>query len=326
MTTVTLARNAMATRFEVVLHGGNAPSLRAAGEAALDEVERLENQLSLYRPQSEIAQLNARAARGPVRVSPEVFALLLQARELSLATQGAFDITIGPLVRCWGFMGGQGRMPSETEVAAALERTGMHRVQFDPREREVRFEREGVMIDLGAIGKGFAVERAALWLREAGVESAIIHGGTSTICAIGHPPERDCWPVAIDLALEWQRRFGLSETQAAAPVPPELRERKPLVVRLRDSSLSVSAASGRQFQHGGNTYGHVLDPRTGRPAGGAWLSAVELPSATETDALSTALLTGGLEGWERIIRLRQGMKALVAGAAERGVQTMAQGW
>lgn len=103
MATVTLARNAMATRFEIVLHGENPVSLRAAGEEALGEIERLEAQLSLFRPSSEIAHLNVRAAREAVRVTPALFALLRQAQVLTEETDGAFDITIGPLVRCWGF-------------------------------------------------------------------------------------------------------------------------------------------------------------------------------------------------------------------------------
>src|SRR5881409_1776090 len=120
MQTVTLARHAMGTRFELVLHGENPAALQAAGEAALDEIARLENQLSLYRPGSEIAQLNARAARESVRVTPEVFALLQHAQRLHAGTEGAFDITIAPLVRAWGFMHNAGRMPTETELASAL--------------------------------------------------------------------------------------------------------------------------------------------------------------------------------------------------------------
>src|SRR5439155_10277269 len=112
MPVLTLARLAMATRFEIVLHGDNPIALRAAGEEALAEIDRLEAQLSLYRPTSEIAHVNARAAREPVRVSPTLFALLQHAQKLHAETQGAFDITIAPLVRCWGFTGGMGRMPS----------------------------------------------------------------------------------------------------------------------------------------------------------------------------------------------------------------------
>src|SRR5262245_34158891 len=108
MAKVTLARNAMATRFELLLHGDDPVSLRAAGEEAFDEIERLEARLSLYRPSSEIAHVNARAAREAVRVTPGVFALLEHAARLHHETNGAFDITIAPLVRCWGFMGGTG--------------------------------------------------------------------------------------------------------------------------------------------------------------------------------------------------------------------------
>ena len=111
MQTVAVARNAMATRFEIVLHGDNPVELRAAGEEALTEIERVEAQLSLYRPTSEIAHLNARAARGPVRVTPSLFRLLQHAQRLHQETGGAFDITVAPLVRCWGFMGGTGEVP-----------------------------------------------------------------------------------------------------------------------------------------------------------------------------------------------------------------------
>src|SRR5437879_5936981 len=112
MPPVTLARHAMATRFELVLHGDNPAALRAAGEEALHEIDRLEAQLSLYRPASEISRLNARAAREPVKVSPGLFALLEHAKRLHDETAGAFDITIAPLVRCWGFMDGGGRVPA----------------------------------------------------------------------------------------------------------------------------------------------------------------------------------------------------------------------
>src|SRR5204862_4577473 len=136
----------------------------------------------------------------------------------------------------------------------------------------VRFECDGVMLDLGAIGKGYAVEKAAAILRDAGVVSALLHGGTSTICAIGSPPDAPAW-------------------KAAVAMPHDDRERaNTTTVSLKDESLSVSALWGKSFQDSDKTYGHVLDPRSGRPASNAVLAAVVLPSPTETDALSTALL------------------------------------
>jgi FAD:protein FMN transferase len=296
MQTVTLARNAMATRFELVLCGDNPIALRAAGEEALNEVERLESQLSLYRPGSEIAQVNARAAREAVRVSPELFALLLHAQRLHATTGGAFDVTIAPLVRCWGFMGATGKMPLEDEIAEARQHVGMRRVQLDTASRTVKFACEGVMLDLGAIGKGYAVERGAGFLREAGVTSALFHGGTSTICAIGHPPDAESWRVAIE-----QPPAGVGAVHF-----PELP-----AMSLKDEALSVSAIWGRSFQADGQTFGHVIDPRTGQPVEAAWLAAVLLPSATETDALSTALLTLGPAGLINIASDRPTLQALL---------------
>ncbi len=300
MPTVTLARHAMATRFEVVLPGHNESHLRAAGEEALAEVDRLENQLSLYRAGSEIAQLNARAASEPVRVSPEVFALLQRAAQLSAETQGAFDITIAPLVRCWGFMGGSGNLPTPAEVEAARALVGMDKVLFDACERTVQFSRPGVMLDLGAIGKGYTVERGLEILREAGVTSALFHGGTSTVGAIGHPPDAAAWRVAVDL-----------------PSPDGSARRQEF--HLCDAALSVSAVTGRMFAVSDQKFGHVLDPRTGQPVSHAALAAVVAPLATETDALSTALLTLGATGQKLIAGLRPGLRTLVVDAV--GVAT-----
>ena len=265
----------MATRFEIALHGANPVALRAAGEEALDEIDRLEAQLSLYRAGSELARLNREAHARPVRVTPGLFRLLARALELSRATGGAFDITVAPLVRCWGFMDGaeNGAVPEAAALAAARAQVGSQHVELDADKFTVRFARAGVMLDLGAIGKGRAVDCAAAVLRAAGVESALIHGGTSTSFALGRQPDDAPWKVAII-------------APNADPSAPPLA-----VVELENESLSVSAVWGRSFRVGEKTYGHVIDPRTGAPAEGARLAAVVLSGAAETDALSTALLT-----------------------------------
>ncbi len=294
---VVLARNAMATRFEIVLHGADPVALRAAGEEALDEVDRLEGRLSLFRPESEIAHVNARAFREPVVVSPEVFRLLRRAEQLHAETEGAFDITIAPLVRCWGFLGASGAPASADSLVAARANVGMRFVELDASQSTVRFSRRGVMIDLGAIGKGYAVEQAADVLREAGVSSALIHGGTSTAYALGCPPDAAGWNVVIEGD---PRR---DEPEAALPR-----------LSICDEAMSVSAVWGKWFDAGGRMLGHVIDPRDGQPACRAMLAAVVLPSATETDALSTALLVRGPEGQKPISELRPGMRTLVVGA------------
>jgi thiamine biosynthesis lipoprotein len=292
----------MATRFEIVLHGGSSVALRTAGEAALEEISRLEAQLSLYRPTSEIAHLNARAAKGPVPVSPGLFALLQQAISLHTESGGAFDISMAPLVRCWGFMGGSGHKPDPEALARARESIGSHLIELDPANHTVRFAREGVMLDLGAIGKGYAIEQAADILREGGIESALLHGGTSSIYALGHPPDAPAWKIGI----ERPPTAGQTAPAFVATVP------------LRDEAMSVSAIWGRSFESEGVTFGHVLDPRTGRPATAALIAAVITGSGTETDALSTALLVLGAESHDRIASLRPGMRTfLVTGTPEQ---------
>jgi FAD:protein FMN transferase len=268
---VLVARHAMATRFEIALHGSNPANLRAAAEEALDEIDRLESLLSLYRPGTDISRVNAYAHVNPVTVHPEVFSLLERAKALCIETGGAFDITVAPLVRCWGFMGGTGSQPDPERVAEARAMVGMHLMHLDPRHNSVRFERAGVMIDLGAIGKGYAVERAADLLRESGVESALLHGGTSSTAAIGLQPDGTPWKVAITSPIH----------DPGAPFA---------VVELKDESLSVSAVWGRSFKAGEKTFGHVIDPRSGQPVQGGLLSAIVTRSATDGDALTTALL------------------------------------
>src|SRR5688572_3933946 len=248
---ITLALQAMATRFELVLNG-DSPGLRAAGEEALAEISRVESMLSLYKPTSEVANLNARAADEPVHVSAEMFALLERAIALSRETNGAFDITIAPLVRCWGFMRGQGSVPSDDQIEEARANVGYGLLELNASERTVRFLKPGVMLDFGAFGKGYAVDQAVEILRDAGVTSALLHGGTSTVAAIGRAENEAPWKIAV------------------TGEPPA--EEVLWLVDLSEESLSVSAVWGKSFAAEGRTFGHILDARTGRPGERAQLA------------------------------------------------------
>jgi FAD:protein FMN transferase len=277
MQTLPLARHAMATRFELVLPGEDLVALRAAGEEALDEIDRIEQQLSLYKPSSEIAHVNAHAEERPVRVSPAVFRLIAQSVELSRRTRGAFEITVGPLVRCWGFTRGTGTFPPPEAIAQAREAVGSQHLELDAANFSVRFARPGMMIDLGSIGKGYALDRAAELLRENGIENALLHGGTSTVFAMGAHPIDGAWKVSID------RPPPEGETSPTPPAPLA-------VIPLRDEAISVSAVWGKSFRHEGRDYGHLIDPRTGWPAEHGLLGAAVSRHAAESDALSTAVL------------------------------------
>src|SRR5216683_4761224 len=250
----TLSTQAMNTTFEVALWGKDESYLRSAAEEALEEIKRLEQQLSFYRTDSDITDLNAHAWQRPIPLDPRLFYLLKRAKELWQETGGAFDITVAPLMRAWGLAGGKGRVPTDEEIEAALQVTGMGLVELNEKEFTVRFQREGVLIDLGAIGKGYAIERAAEILRDAEVPGALIHGGTSTVQAIGTQTDGTPWNVAIQ--------------------HPTEAEGKLAIVPLVDKALSVSAVHGKFFTEGGTLYGHVIDPRSGKPAQNALLAAV----------------------------------------------------
>ncbi|HEX7070547.1 MAG TPA: FAD:protein FMN transferase, partial [Rhodothermales bacterium] len=182
--------------------------------------------------------------------------------------------------------------PRELEAARSV--TGMHLVRLDRERRTISFERPGVMIDLGGIGKGYAVDEAIGILREAGVERAFLHGGTSTSYGLGTPPDGLAWNVSID-----------------APADVADADASLAVADLRDASLSVSAVWGKAFTFGGREYGHVIDPRLGEPVEGAVLTAVVCESATEADALSTALLVEGRRSAALLERMRDRCRALL---------------
>lgn len=312
----------MNTRFEVLLHGTSEPALRAAGEEALDEIERVEAQLSIFRPASEIARVNRYAAERPVKVSPPTFQLLVLARDLSAGTGGAFDPTVAPLLRVWGFLGGQGTLPDPSSVAAARGCVGMDQVTLDEEEFTVRFSRPGQMLDLGAIGKGYAVDGAVAVLREAGMTSALVHGGTSSVYGLGSMPDGQPWRAAV-LAPTPARGPGDPGRLCTAPSdrsdrsdrsdPPDETSPQGILaeVPLSDAALGVSAIAGKAFSAEDGLYGHVLDPATGAPVQRALLAAVALPSATEADALSTALLVLGADGFDVLTTLRPGLRGLV---------------
>ena len=190
--------DAMGTTYSVVLYGDNRDRLEAAAEAAFEEARRLDRLLSHYRAQSELSEVNRFAAERPVKLTPELFNLLTACSGYSRASEGAFDITVGPLMKVWGFFKDPGRLPSQAEVAAALARVGYRHLLLEPEARTVRFARPGVQLDLGGIGKGYTVDRMVEILRENGVCQALVSAGGSSIYGLGSPgAESAGWPVKI---------------------------------------------------------------------------------------------------------------------------------
>lgn len=265
---------AMGTVFTVVAYGLKCASLDETVDQAFREVDRMDGQLSHYKPASELSIVNREAYGRTVIVGPELFRLLEDSLRYSEETFGAFDVTAGHLMKSWGFFLGLGRVPSRAKLAEARERVGYQHVKLDTPARSVRFDRRGIELDLGAIGKGYAVDRVIEILREAGIERACVSSGSSTIYALGSPPGERGWKVAV--------RNPLGGAQPAS------------ILRLQNLALSVSACCEKFFESSGKTYGHIMDPRAGTPAGNLLMSMAISPSATDSDALSTAFFVGGV--------------------------------
>jgi FAD:protein FMN transferase len=279
------SRKAMATLFEVLLPFGS-PNAHAAAEAALDRIDELEDQLTVYRDHSEVSRLNATAADGDVEVERGLFDLIELSAHITRQLHGAFDIATGALIKTWGFYKREGRVPTPAERAEAMSRTGTRFLALDRERRTVRYLRPGLEINLGGIGKGYALDRAAeLLANEWNVSSALLHGGSSSVRALGTPPGQPRgWPIAIKHPWETERRLG--------------------TVYLDGVALGTSAATFQHFAYNGRTLGHLLDPRIGWPAEGIQQASVIAPTATEADALSTAFFVLGVEPTAEFCRSR----------------------
>src|SRR5437868_13758600 len=168
------SRPAMGTTFTIHLYAPDRKLAAADFDAAFEEIERIEETLSNYRPTSEISRINRLAAKEAVTTDPEVFRFLQTSTNYSQRTDGAFDITVGPLMRAWGFFRTNGHYPTATELSHARASIGWAKVRLDPAERSVRFLAPGMELDPGGIGKGYAVDQVVGILREAGVTSALI--------------------------------------------------------------------------------------------------------------------------------------------------------
>jgi len=281
---------AMATEFSLLLYGDNKARLHWAAELALEEIDRLEHQMSVFNITSEISGINARATQEEVIVEPGLFRVLQFSKQLHEETGGAFDITIHPLVRAWQFFRKTGTVPDADTLADALSRTGMHHVHLNPERRTIQFDLPGIEINLGGIGKGYAVDAITGILRRNRITSAFINAGGSTFYALGAPPEQEGWQVGIRDPLNPDRHLE--------------------VLHLMDRSLSTSGNYERFIRAETRTYGHILDPRSGRPAESVLSATALAPTALETDALSTAFFVLGIEGTRKYGCSNAGVKAI----------------
>jgi FAD:protein FMN transferase len=254
----------MGTIFNVVAYGTQSKRLESAISKALDEASRLDQMLSNYRPESELSRISRSASQRPVKVSRELFEFLSACAEYSRASKGAFDITVGPLMKVYDFFKGTGRLPHRDELELALQKVGYKNILLDKQRMTVRLTRDKVELDPGGIGKGFAVDKMTEILRQDRVHSALISAGGSTIYALGAPPNKTGWEVNI------KNPSRPSETVET--------------ISLKNESISTSGNYEKSFWADGKIWSHIMDPRTGRPAMGVLSVSVIAPQTVDSEA------------------------------------------
>jgi thiamine biosynthesis lipoprotein len=266
--------DAMGATFTVALYGADRVPMEAAVDAALAEAQRLDGLLSNYRPESPWSGVNRSAASRPVKVSPELFRLLSACLDYSRESDGAFDITVGPLMKTWGFYKNSGHLAPKSEVQAALAKVGYRHIHLDAAAQTVWFDREGVEMDPGGIGKGYAVDRMVEILREKGFQRALVAGSDSSIYGLGSPPEE---PLGWEISIR----------------DPQHPRRAVARVYLKDMSMSTSGSYEKFFQAEGRTYSHIMDPRTGYPAQGTVSVSVIAPRTIDSEAWAKPYFVNG---------------------------------
>ncbi len=264
---------AMGTEYSLYLYAPSREEAEAIATPVFQEVDRVDGLLSNYKPDSELSRINHEAFAHEVTTDPETFRFLATCLAWSERSRGAFDISVGKLMKVWKFFGASGALPSPDELAAARADVGWEKIQLDPEQRTVRFLAAGIELDPGGIGKGYAVDRAIKILRTKGVSAALLSAGSSTIYALGAPPGEAGWKVRVP--------------------SPHAEGGTISTVVLRDTSLSTANLSEKNFVHQGQFYGAIMNPQTLQPVRGMLQVTVISQSATDSDALSNALFVLG---------------------------------
>ncbi len=265
----------MACDYAIEAYAADDKGLPAVLEQALDEVDRIDRLMSHYKPESPLSQLNRTAAAGPVKVDPELFDFIAESLRYGRESGGAFDITVGPLMKAWGFFRGEGRLPAPAEIEQLKHQIGYQHVILNRADHTIRFDQPGIELDLGGIAKGYAVDRVVDILKAHHVAAALVSAGGSTLYALGAPPGHDAWDVEVQDPLD-PRNVAMT-------------------VQLKDRSLSVAGRATKSFVVDGVTYSHIMDPRTAMPVQGVLSVVVLTPTGTAGDALDDAFFVEGIE-------------------------------
>lgn len=272
---VRLGTTAMAADFVIMMNPGPAEQVMAASDV-LEEVHHLEREMTVYKTDGELFQLNQRATPNLAQeVSPRLFEVIQHSLQIAANTDGAYDPTSGPLIDLWRRARQDSRIPTNDELQTILDQCGYSKLTVDESSQSVMYRAPNLELNLGGIGKGFALDELAKGLIDRNQEDWLMHGGKSSLLAHGSHQSLGGWPVGVRNPLFPKERLA--------------------TILLRNQGMSTSGAGIQFFRHEGKRYGHILDPRTGLPAENVLSVTVLAPSAALADALSTAFFVMGLE-------------------------------
>ena len=293
---IRVTHTAMGTEFEFTIFArpddADTEAVAEIADEAFQAIDDLERRISSWVSDSQTTYINHHAAEGPVRTGADLLDLILTAKRIHKRTGGAFDCTVGPVMKVYGFYDANVRTPDSVELERARLKVGMDKVSVDREAGTVSFGRKGMALDFGAIGKGLALDRAVEILRRRGVEHALLHAGTSTVFALGESG----WKVRI--------RHPYNGREPIASVV------------LLNESLSTSGCYGGRLELEAAQICNVIDPRTALPVDETLSATAIAATAAETDALSTAFLVLGVEGTRRYCEENPGVRAIVVPATE----------
>jgi thiamine biosynthesis lipoprotein len=288
----------MGTLFRIIVYAPDAATALRASKAAFQRIATLDNTMTDYSPSSELMSLCRKAGGPPVRVSEDLYRVLAQAQELAERTNGAFDVTAGPVVRLWRRARRQHEMPDAEELAHARRLVGYQKLRLDPHARTAQLLEKGMQLDLGGIGKGYAADEALAVLKQHGITRALVVAG-GEMATSAPPPGRDGW------------RIGIAPLES--PEKPPMR-----FLMLREAAVSTSGDAEQYVELGGTRYSHIVDPRTGMGVVGRSSVTVVAPNATASDSLATAVSVLGPEQGLELIRSTPGTAVLIIRATDRG--------
>jgi thiamine biosynthesis lipoprotein len=293
----------MGTKFKILLYAADEATAVKASKAAFARIAELDAIMSDYRPASELMQLCAKSGGDPVKVSDDLWTVLERAHQVAKRSDGAFDVTVGPIVRLWRRARRTGKLPDAEDLAKALAIVGYDKMKLDPKEHTVQLLKAGMQLDLGGIAKGYAGDQALLAMKKFGVTRALVACGGDIVIG-DSPPDADGWTVGI------------------SPVDdPESKPKKYLI--LSNAAVSTSGDAEQYVEIDGKRYSHIVDPKTGLGLVGRMTATVVAPNGITADSLTKVLAVLGPDKGFPIIEKTDGVSGYFVRKTDKGEEAFA---